>query len=544
MPTGSSGRTRSAATAHRTGRPDRPQGAISTFKGQERALRAGRIGTPGLLLSVLAASAPLMAVAGVMVTTYQVMGIVGQPLLFVILGVVMALFGVGYAEMSRHVHNAGAFYAYIARGLGGTVGSGAACVALTAYSALQVGIYGIFGFEVAGLIGRYLSVTVAWWIPASAGVAVIGALGALKIDLNAKVLGVLLVIEVALIAVFDVAFAAAPGPQGLSLRAFDPAALGGAGLGTALCFAVAAFVGFEQAPVYAEETSRPQTVVARVMFLAVGFVAVFFAVSSWLIGVATGPGNVVAAAGKEGPGLIFSLTGPRLGAAFTDALHLFFVTGIFASMLSFHNVVARYAFAMGREGLLPAALGRTAKAGGAPVTGSLLQTVVSAVVVLGFALGDHSTAGDPATPVLALFTWGGNVGALGVILLMATASVAVIAFFVRRGAGRVQAVRLLASGLAALALLAVLAYAVKDFDVLVAAERGSALRWLLPSLIGVAALAGLVHGRVLRVRRPAVHAGIGLGNEAFQLEKAAGDGHGTPPPAPHHAAPEKRRPCP
>lgn len=31
---------------------------ISTFKGQDQALRAGRLGTAGLLLSVLAASAP------------------------------------------------------------------------------------------------------------------------------------------------------------------------------------------------------------------------------------------------------------------------------------------------------------------------------------------------------------------------------------------------------------------------------------------------------------------------------------------------------
>ena len=76
---------------------------ISTFKGQDRALRAGRLGTGGLLLSVLAATAPLMVVAGVMPTTFGVMGIVGQPLLFVILGVVLALFSLGYAEMSRHV---------------------------------------------------------------------------------------------------------------------------------------------------------------------------------------------------------------------------------------------------------------------------------------------------------------------------------------------------------------------------------------------------------------------------------------------------------
>src|SRR3989337_2818107 len=87
-----------------------PDSGISTFRGQERALRADRLGTGGLLLSVLAATAPLMVVAGVMPPTFAGMGIVGQPLLFVVLGVVLVLFGIGYAEMSRHVHNAGAFY--------------------------------------------------------------------------------------------------------------------------------------------------------------------------------------------------------------------------------------------------------------------------------------------------------------------------------------------------------------------------------------------------------------------------------------------------
>ena len=216
------------------------------------------------------------------------------------------------------------------------------------------------------------------------------------------------------------------------------------------------------------------------------------------------------------------------------------MTGIFASMLSFHNVVARYAFAMGREGLLPAALGRTAKSSGAPALGSLLQTVISLLVVIGFTLGDTGPAGDPTTPVLKLFTWGGNVGALGVIALMATASVAVIAFFVRRGAARAQAGRLIASGLAALALLVVLGYAVTDFDVLVAAEKGSALSWLLPALIGLAAVIGLVHGRVLRATRPAVHARIGLGNEAFQLEKAARASGADGTPAPGAAAPSSQ----
>ncbi|WP_033328554.1 APC family permease [Streptomyces yerevanensis] len=520
MTTGSSKTSSTSSTS----RPAADGGGISTFKGQERALRADRLGTAGLLLSVLAATAPLMVVAGVMPTAFAVMGIVGQPLLFVILGVVLVLFSVGYAEMSRHVHNAGAFYAYVARGLGGTAGAGAALVALAAYSALQVGIYGIFGFEVSGLFATYLEVEVAWWIPALAAALVVGVLGWLKIDVNALVLGVLLLIEVALVVIFDVAAVADPAGEGLSLHAFNPDTLTGAGVGTALCFCIAAFTGFEQAPVYAEETSRPQILVPRAMFLAIGFVAVFFAFSSWALTVAAGPSGIVGAAQKQSAGLLFFLTEPRLGETFTDVLHVLFVTGMFAALLSFHNVVARYAFAMGREGLLPAAFGRTAGTSGAPGTGSLLQTVVAVLVVAGFAVADDKPTGDPTAPVLQLFTWFGNIGALGVILLMATASLSVIVFFVRRGAAGAQAWRLAASAVAGVALLVIAFYTVTDFDVLVGAGPGSVLTWVLPGIILLAAVLGLLQGLLLRSRNPEAHARIGLGNEAFQLDKAAESG--------------------
>ncbi|WP_405505116.1 APC family permease [Streptomyces purpurascens] len=496
-------------------------GGISTFKGQERALRADRLGTGGLLLSVLAATAPLMVVAGVMPTTFAVMGIVGQPLLFVVLGVVLILFSVGYAEMSRHVHNAGAFYAYIARGLGGTAGAGAALVALVAYNALQIGIYGIFGFEVSGLLATYADVEIAWWIPALVAALAVGLLGWLKIDVNARVLGVLLVIEVLLVVIFDIAALADPGKEGLSLHAFNPDTLTGAGVGTALCFCIAAFLGFEQAPVYAEETNRPHVLVPRVMFFAVGGVAVFFALSSWALTVATGPSAIVGTAQKQSAGLLFFLTESRLGGTFTDVLHVLFVTGMFAALLSFHNVVARYAFAMGREGLLPAAFGRTSGTSGAPGTGSLLQTVVAVVVVAAFAIADDKPAGDPTAPVLRLFTWLGNIGALGVILLMAAASLSVVVFFVRRGAAGVQAWRLVTSVLSGLALLVIAGYTVKDFEVLVGAGPDSSLSWVLPGVIGLALVGGLLLGLVLRARAPEKHARIGLGNEAFQLDKAA-----------------------
>ena len=54
-----------------------------------------------------------------------------------------------------------------------------------------------------------------------------------------------------------------------------------------------------------------------------------------------------------------------------------------------------------------------------------MQSLLALVVVGAFVLAD-------ADPVLKLFTWLTNLGALGVLLLMAVTSFAVVAFF-RRG---------------------------------------------------------------------------------------------------------------
>lgn len=491
----------------------------STFKGERQALSGHRIGMPGLLFSVLAASAPLMVVAGVVPTTYGVMGIVGQPALFVVLGAVLILFSVGYAEMSRHVHNAGAFYAYIARGLGGTAGAAASVVALVGYSAMQVAVYGIFGFEVSAQLQAHFGLTLAWWIPALACAALIGVLGWLKTAVNTAVLGVLLVVECLMVVVFDISGIADPGPQGVSLHAFDPGTLSGPGLGAALCFCVSGFVGFELSPVYAEETSRPHVAVARVTFLAVSFQTLFFAAASWAMSVAAGPSRIVGMSQQKGTMLLFSLAQGRLGATFTDLLNVFFITGMFTCLLSFHHVVARYAFTMGREGLLPTAFGRTDPSTGASACGSWLQTAVSVAVVAAFAATDDKPTGDPTAPVLRLFTWMGQVGALAVMVLIAAASIAVIAFFVRRGAGRAQAWRIVCSGLAAAALLVIMVITVRDFDVLLGTDPGSPLRWILPGIVGAAVVVGLLHGLVLRRARPRTHARIGLGNEVFQIEQ-------------------------
>src|SRR5262245_46835419 len=98
------------------------------------------LGTAHLVFFIVAASAPLTAVAGGQSATYLVTGNKGIPFLFIPLGIMLALFSVGYAAMSRHITNAGAFYSYISRGLGKIPAVAGAFVALVSYNAMQIGI--------------------------------------------------------------------------------------------------------------------------------------------------------------------------------------------------------------------------------------------------------------------------------------------------------------------------------------------------------------------------------------------------------------------
>jgi amino acid transporter len=503
----------------------RGQRLIGTYKGQERTLRGDRLRTFGLVLTLIAASSPLTSMGGGAPVTWATTNIIGQPAVYVALALVLGLFSIGYAEMSRHVHNAGGFYAYIARGLGGTAGTSASIVALVSYNVMQTSIYGLFGATVSGFLSAHTPIkNMHWWIPALVCIAVIALLGALKIDLNAKVLGIMLGIECLIIAIMDVAFISKPGPQGVSFKAFDPSTVTGAGVGACFCFVVAAFMGFESAPVYAEETHRPQRSIGRATFWAVGLIGGFYAISAWAISVATGPDNVVAAAGaslQNNGNLLLDLGADRINVLFSEIGNVFLITSLFAALLSFHNAVARYFFAMGRERLLPQSLGRTSTASGAPALGSMLQTVVALVIVGSFAALKKD-------PVLQLFTWGSNVGALGVLLMMAATSVSVIVFFVKRKAAKALLPRLVVAGVAAVLLTWIFVLAVLKFSVLIGSDNNSKLNWALPGVIIAAAVVGLVYGLILKFTKPEIHSRIGLGNEAFQLDSraaaSAGDG--------------------
>lgn len=232
--------------------------------------------------------------------------------------------------------------------------------------------------------------------------------------------------------------------------------------------------------------------------------------------VATGPDQIVEQSQTHSTELIFHLAGTHLGTTIVDIGRVLFVTSVLAAMISFHNTTARYIFALGRERVLPEILGRTSPRTGSPKLGSLIQTVIGFVVIVLYAVAGWD-------PVVELFFWGGTAGGLGVLLLIATTSIAIIIYFLRHPTDETVWRRLIAPILAAIALAVIVVLALANFATLLGVEPTSPLRWGIPSVYLVIAVLGVLWALVLRHRRPEVYAAIGLGAKGATATDGAND---------------------
>ncbi|WP_432534370.1 APC family permease [Kineococcus arenarius] len=421
----------------------------------------GSIGVPGIVFLVVASAAPLTAIGGALPVMLAIGNGAGTPTAYLAVAVVLLLFSVGYAAMSRHVTDTGAFFAYVTKGLGRAPGLGAAGLALLTYTAIQAGIYGLAATTLQGLVVQYGGPDLPWWLWAAVLVAVVGLLGYRNIDLGAKVLGVLLVLEIGIVAVLSVAILLRGGPEGASLTAFEPATFTSGSPGIALTFAIASFIGFEATAIYGEEAKDPKRTVPIATYVAVVLIGVFYAFASWSIVVAVGPSQVQAVAGEHIADLVIGVVSEQyLGSFGNHVLPVLLFTSLFAALLAFHNAVARYCYALGRVGALPHVLSRTHHRHRSPHNGSVAQTVTAALVLAVFALAG-------ADPVVQLFTWMSGLATVSVLVLMLLACAAVLAFFARTGVDRRAWNTKIAPALGGLGLLGVLVAVLSNFTTLI-----------------------------------------------------------------------------
>jgi len=471
-----------------------------------RALARDKLGVLAVLAFILASIAPMTVAAGVIPTAYAITGLTGIPVAFLVVAVVLALFCPGYVAMSRRIRNAGAFYAFASAGLGRMTGVAAALMALVAYESFQVATYGALGPSLQAEAAAHLGVHWPWWAWALIIWAVVTALGLARVEVAGRVLAVLTAAEIAIVLAETISGLTSPAGGRLDLGALSPSTLTASGAGTIGVLAVIAglaFVGFEQSPVLSEEARNPQRTIPAATYTALAAIGALYATAAWAMQAHAGRAHVAAAAAAQGPGLLYGLSS---SGALAQAAQALFMTSLFAAALSYHNVTWRYMFALSREGVLPAALSRTGRAS-IPRAASLIQSASAVAVIIVFA-----AAGWPA--MNGLFFGGGAMGGLGVMILLALTSTAVIRYFYRHPSSENLWGRVAAPALSAVLLAAVIGLAIWHFGTLLGTAPGNPAAWLLPSAFGAAALAGLCWGAFLRARRPDVYATIGLGAHA------------------------------
>ncbi|WP_432491557.1 APC family permease [Kineococcus auxinigenes] len=455
--------------------------AVRAGETEHHGLR-GTIGVPGIVFLVVASAAPLTAIGGALPVMLAIGNGAGTPSAYLVVALVLLLFSVGYAAMSRHVTDTGAFFAFVTRGLGRRAGLGSAGLALLTYTAVQAAVYGLAAATLQGLVVQYGGPDLPWWLWALVLVAVVAVLGYRNIDLGAKVLGVLLVLEIGIVAALTVAIFVKGGPEGTSLTSFEPSSFSSGSPGIALMFAIASFIGFEATSIYGEEARDPRRTVPIATYVAVVLIGVFYALASWAIVTAVGPSQVQSVAGEHiGDLVVGVVSGQYLGSFGDHVLPVLLFTSLFAALLSFHNAISRYFFALGRDGALPSALARTHARHRSPHTGSLTQTATAVIVLAAFALAG-------ADPVAQLFTWMSGLATVSVVTLMLLACTAVLVFFARTRLDRRVWNTRVAPALGGIGLLGILVTVLANFTTLIAGS--SALAGFFVALVVLAFVAG------------------------------------------------------
>lgn len=385
----------------------------------------GSLGVASIVFIVVAAASPLGVIGGPVPLGIAFGNGAGFPFTFIVVTAVLLFFAVGFTAATPFVRSAGAFYAYVDKGLGRSAGLGTAFAALLSYLALEAGVFGLFGPALDSLLQSYGFPPVPWWVYAAVGFVVVSALGYLKIELSGRILGVLLVAEVAIVLVLDAAVVfSGGGPEGFSTGILDPAQIVSGAPGFAILFAILSFIGFEATAVFRDETKNPDKTIPKATYISLILIGVFYTISSWVLITANGQSTIVQNATDNAGSILATTTEKYLGTVGGHIIQVLFVTSLFACILSFHSIVSRYFFSLSSKQVLPAALSKPHPKHGSPSLSSLVASAIVAVLIIAAVLLGLD-------PITQFYTWLGGISSVGIVLLLVITSVSIISIFRR-----------------------------------------------------------------------------------------------------------------
>lgn len=458
----------------------------------------GNLGVGSIVFMVIAAAAPLTVIGGNVPLAIGIGNGVGAPFGFLIASLILLVFAVGFVSMTPYVKDAGAFYSYITQGLGLRAGMGAAWLALVTYTTIQAGVYGYMGWAMNDLVVHYGGAAHPWWLYSLLTIAAVAILGYRHIELSSKILGVALVLEIGVVLIMNVSILSKGGASGITAASFSPHNAFSHGLGMSVLFALTGFIGFESTAIFRDESRNPGKTIPRATYLAVLIIGVFYTFSAWAMIEGAGAARAVSVANDtlNGNGnMLLDIARQYSGPLLSNVIQVLLISSIFACVLSFHNVLARYKYVLSGQGFMPKFLSSVHAQHKSPSNASLVQSATALILITVCAL-------CKLQPLTQVFGFMAGIATVGIVLLMLLTSLSVVAFFKQNSAlaeGRVWKTRIL-PGVSALALAVSLVMVLSNFTTL---TGGSLFISTLLAIVPLLALVGgylVVNKRQLMVR--------------------------------------------
>lgn len=460
-------------------------------------LKRGALGVRHMVFFVVAAAAPLAVVVSVTPYAFANGNGAGVPLTFILVGCLYALFAVGYTAMSARMGNAVSFYPYVSRGLGMRTGVGGSFASLAAYISVELMATSLFGIYFSDSMEQLTGIQIPWLVSCLFLHLVVAASGARNIVFSGRMLGILMMAEIALLTLLSAAILiAGGGPAGITLHGFGFSSLSSSGpagnLGVALVFIVSAFIGFEATAIFGEEARDPQRTVPKATYIAVALIAGFYALCTWTISLDYGPSNIVKAASADFTNLFANSIDSHLGGFFVVVLQILLITSLFACVLSFHNTVNRYLWVMGRGLIISPKLGRTHHRHQSPHVAGTVQLGIVAALLITVTILEL----DPTQVV----GWFSAFAAVGILIIQILVSMSVVRFFQSDPHGLSAWKRLIAPILSAVLLFGCLVLVVSHIDIVSGTEN--AVVKAFPFVIIGLIVAGFAYATVIKNRSP------------------------------------------
>jgi amino acid transporter len=394
-------------------------------------LKPNAVGLWGVIFVAVTGAAPISAMLfNVPFATGFGTGLY-TPAAFLFATVILTIFSIGYVAMAKKIRAAGGFYTFISHGLGRELGLATGIAGALSYSLFEVSLLGGFSYFAATNFNDWFGWEIPWIFFALFAAVLISVFCYFDVELSVRVLGFALIGEIVILTIFDVlVFGQGGGPDGIQFESLNPFKLSDPGPGLAagvgLFLAFWSWVGFEAVPNYAEESRDPKRIVPLATMISVVGLGIGYIITS-LAFVSAFPQETLVKDAQNPDGPFFVAMRGFGSHWLATVMQVLILTGSFACAMAFHNVAMRYGYAMGREGILPKALGRTHPTHKSPYIASIVQTAVAVALVLAWGIGAGFGFKDAFdTAYVRIYTMMAVQGVVWILAIQALCALAVI----------------------------------------------------------------------------------------------------------------------